>query len=218
MSKNISCAVGSVRSRITITSFNHLVNRLNNRPVHLDLLNKMYNIRLSALDQTLHTQKQYDYSGRLWGDRFHSTLVESAQYLSRCAAYVEYNPVRAGLTSRAINYAWNTSGRAQSGDAFAIACRAWLSETAGVTGGVATSGHAHQEQDHRDSLQMEKWMRRRQPQITKGCILGSSAFVNQSVARFEEKLGTRSARARLVDDVLFASHGYRLAKKERKVA
>jgi REP element-mobilizing transposase RayT len=31
-------------------------------------------------------QKKCDYSGRLWGDRFYSTLIESAQYLSRCAA------------------------------------------------------------------------------------------------------------------------------------
>ena len=61
MSKNISRTVCSVRirSRITITRFNHLINRLNNRPINLNLLNKMHNIRLSALDQTQHTQKQY---------------------------------------------------------------------------------------------------------------------------------------------------------------
>ena len=56
MSKNISRTVCSVRSRITITRFKHLINRLNNRPINLNLLNKMYNIRLSALDQTQHTQ------------------------------------------------------------------------------------------------------------------------------------------------------------------
>ena len=60
--KDISRSFRRIECSMSITSFNHLINRLNNRPVNLNLLNKMHNIRLSVLDQTQHPQKQYGYS------------------------------------------------------------------------------------------------------------------------------------------------------------
>jgi hypothetical protein len=57
-------------------------------------------------------QREYDYSGRLWGDRFFSTLIGSSAYLMRCAAYIEMNPVRAGMVTQAKEYAWSSRNAA----------------------------------------------------------------------------------------------------------
>ena len=60
-------------------------------------------------------RRRRPYPGTLWEGRFKSTLIGEAEYLRRCAAYVEMNPVRAGLSKRADGYAWNTVGAAGRG-------------------------------------------------------------------------------------------------------
>ena len=62
-------------------------------------------------------RRRNPYPGTLWEGRFKSTLIGEAEYLRRCAAYVELNPVRAGLSKRADGYAWNTVGAAKRGNA-----------------------------------------------------------------------------------------------------
>jgi REP element-mobilizing transposase RayT len=42
--------------------------------------------------------------GRLWGDRFKSTLLEDEKALLDCLLYVELNPVRAGLVQKPEEY------------------------------------------------------------------------------------------------------------------
>lgn len=146
-------------------------------------------------------QREYDYSGRLWGDRFFSTVVESSEYLSKCAAYIEMNPVRAKMVTQAKDYAWNTSGAAAKGNAFAKACRVWFSEYAGITGGVALDG---------DTPHEEGWLLKRWPQMSKGKLLGSSDFVANGVLKYQDKLFSHKLRARSFAGGLFASHGYRI--------
>ncbi len=57
------------------------------------------------------------YCGSVWSGRFASTLVEGGEHLRRCVRYVLYNPVRAGLATRATDYAW--SWRAAGADSCA---------------------------------------------------------------------------------------------------
>lgn len=52
--------------------------------------------------------RRYDRSGTLWEGRFHSCLVESAQYLVACHRYIERNPVRAKMVASAGDYAWSS--------------------------------------------------------------------------------------------------------------
>ncbi|MBQ1428233.1 MAG: hypothetical protein IIZ06_01070, partial [Kiritimatiellae bacterium] len=114
-----------------------------------------------------------------------------------CAAYVELNPVRAGLARRAEGYAWNTVGAARRGNAFALRCRKWLLSVLGISSG--------------DSPLEEGALMRRIVQISCGKILGSAAFVAEMLGLFADRVRSRSARARAVDGVGFASHGWRLA-------
>ncbi len=144
------------------------------------------------------------YTGTIWEGRFRSTLVGEAEYLRRCAAYVELNPVRAGLTGSAEGYAWNTVGAARRGSAFAKRCREWLLSVIGHSCG--------------DSPLDERALTRRIAQISGGKLFGSAAFVSKMLGFFSEKVRSRSARARKVKGLGYASHGWMLAARLEKAA
>ena len=57
---------------------------------------------------------RYTRSGALWERRFHSCLVDSADYVLNCYRYIERNPVRAAMVGEASAYAWS-SHRANAG-------------------------------------------------------------------------------------------------------
>lgn len=47
-------------------------------------------------------------SGTLWEGRYKSTVVQSERYLLACMAYIDLNPVRAGLAAQARDYPWSS--------------------------------------------------------------------------------------------------------------
>ncbi len=49
-------------------------------------------------------------SGTLWEGRYKSTLIQSERYLLACMAYIDLNPVRAGMSARAQDYPWSSHG------------------------------------------------------------------------------------------------------------
>ena len=49
-------------------------------------------------------------SGTLWEGRYRSTLIETDRYLLACMAYIDLNPVRAGLVAQAADYPWSSHG------------------------------------------------------------------------------------------------------------
>ena len=53
---------------------------------------------------TQYINRKYNRSGRLWQNRFFSSLVEEESYLWTVIRYIEQNPIRAGLVKRAEDY------------------------------------------------------------------------------------------------------------------
>ena len=49
-------------------------------------------------------------TGTLWEGRYKSTLIQTDRYLLACMAYIDLNPVRAGLVAQAADYAWSSHG------------------------------------------------------------------------------------------------------------
>ena len=49
-------------------------------------------------------------SGTLWEGRYRSTLIQTDRYLLTCMAYIDLNPVRAGMVREANDYAWSSHG------------------------------------------------------------------------------------------------------------
>lgn len=55
--------------------------------------------------------------GTLWEERFRSVLLEGGEAVRFCAAYIDLNPVRAGLCENPEDYRWCSYGAALAGDA-----------------------------------------------------------------------------------------------------
>jgi putative transposase len=54
--------------------------------------------------------KRHHRRGTLWGERFKSLIVENGETLINCLAYIDLNPLRAGLVDRPEDYRWNSLG------------------------------------------------------------------------------------------------------------
>ena len=47
-------------------------------------------------------------TGTLWEGRYRSSLIETEQYLLNCMAYIDLNPVRAGMVSEPAQHPWSS--------------------------------------------------------------------------------------------------------------
>ena len=47
-------------------------------------------------------------TGTLWEGRYKSTVIQTDRYLLACMAYIDLNPVRAGLVAQAADYPWSS--------------------------------------------------------------------------------------------------------------
>jgi putative transposase len=90
--------------------------------------------------------KKHARRGTLWEDRFRSVLVESGSALATMAAYIDLNPVRAGLVKDPSRYRWSSYGAAMGGEKRA---------RQGLRSIVATV-----EDGQREHLSGERWLAR----------------------------------------------------------
>ena len=49
-------------------------------------------------------------TGTLWEGRYKSTLIQTERYLLACMAYIDLNPVRAGMVTEPQDYPWSSYG------------------------------------------------------------------------------------------------------------
>ena len=54
--------------------------------------------------------RRHNRRGYFWGDRFKSVIVDKGETLVNCLAYIDLNPLRAGIVSRPEEYRWNSLG------------------------------------------------------------------------------------------------------------
>ena len=68
---------------------------------------------MKCLNQSIANEinRRGDSEGKVWDRRFKSTLIEDGPGLLACLAYVELNPVRAGLCKKPSEYRWCSAGR-----------------------------------------------------------------------------------------------------------
>jgi len=55
-----------------------------------------------------HFNARHGRTGTLWEGRYRSTLLQAERYLLPCMAYLDLNPVRAGLVTDPVQYAWSS--------------------------------------------------------------------------------------------------------------
>ena len=63
------------------------------------------------------SNRTYERSGTLWDERYKSVIVESGIAARTMAAYIDLNPVRAGMVKYPAEYRWSSYGEAMGGGA-----------------------------------------------------------------------------------------------------
>jgi REP-associated tyrosine transposase len=58
---------------------------------------------------TQYVNLKYGRTGRLWQNRFYSTIIETETYLLAVIRYIEQNPVRANLVETSEDYHWSSA-------------------------------------------------------------------------------------------------------------
>jgi len=59
---------------------------------------------------TRYYNRRHNRRGYFWGDRFKSLIVDKGETLVNCLAYIDLNPLRAGIVDRPEDYRWNSLG------------------------------------------------------------------------------------------------------------
>jgi putative transposase len=54
--------------------------------------------------------KRHERQGYLWGDRFKGVIIFKGEAQLACSAYIDLNPVRAGIVERPEDYRWSSLG------------------------------------------------------------------------------------------------------------
>ncbi|MBL0715943.1 MAG: hypothetical protein JJV98_19835 [Desulfosarcina sp.] len=54
--------------------------------------------------------RRHNRRGYFWGDRFKSVIVERGETLINCLAYIDLNPLRAGIVKQPEEYRWSSIG------------------------------------------------------------------------------------------------------------
>ncbi len=157
--------------------------------------------------------KEHNRFGTLWAERFKSLLVEDRSgAVQVVAAYVDLNPVRAGLVIDPKDYRWCGYGEAVGGHELARRGLASFHEAddwaevgpeyrkvllvsggrAGRSGKVALDGEAIRRELAREAeLSMGQVLRLRVRYLSDGVVVGSRNYVNEVFREFRDRFGPR---------------------------
>jgi len=151
--------------------------------------------------------KRNNRKGYFWSERFKSVLVEKGETLINCLAYIDLNPVRAGIVNRPEEYRWSSLGyHMQTGnkDGF-LSADFGLKELA-IKGDDARLSHYRlyvyrkgmpdSETDSAKEFEVTKYdrLRYRTRYFTDSGILGSKAFVSSVYNRFKDYFECRQEK------------------------
>ena len=160
-----------------------------------------------------YTTHHGNLEGSIWQGRFHSTLVEnSAGALSAVSAYIDRNPVRAGIVEDAKDYAWSGYGAACRGDARAregivslaaegagATCaadpkwrnKAWAHYRRAVSSALPR-GDAGKPSPDTEVTKGQTLHKEREGRLSRGLAFGSPEYVRDAISKFRDARTTRS--------------------------
>jgi putative transposase len=67
-------------------------------------------VRTIKVEFARYYNRRHKRRGYFWGDRFKSVIVDKGETLINCLAYIDLNPLRAGIVNRPEEYRWNSLG------------------------------------------------------------------------------------------------------------
>jgi REP element-mobilizing transposase RayT len=169
--------------------------------------------------------KRKGRKGYFWGERFKSVIIEPGEPLLNCLAYIDLNPVRAGLVERPEDYPWcslayhldtgnqdNFLSTDLGVEAFSNKSyeeiielyREYVYEKGGISDGSvgAVAEGVKEERKAGDRDLSKEVFRHRVRYFTEGSILGSRKFVKETSEKLRDLLKfKRERRPRKVGSV-----------------
>jgi REP element-mobilizing transposase RayT len=159
--------------------------------------------------------------GTIWDGRFKSIVVENdPAILLTVAAYVDLNPLRAGIVEKPELYRWSGMGAAQRGDPLAqsgitsvMRDRKWSEARTRYRQFVYEAGirqvkekpHATLDIEDLDATTTAQSLAARQRWLSEGWIVGSRDFVSQNLQHYFKRQGAASTKSRLNEKSLGSS-------------
>ena len=67
-------------------------------------------VRDIKVNFTRYYNRRHNRKGYFWGDRFKSVIVDKGETLVNCLAYIDLNPLRAGIVQTPEEYRWSSIG------------------------------------------------------------------------------------------------------------
>jgi hypothetical protein len=164
--------------------------------------------------------RSHDRTGRLWEERFRSVIVESGTAARMMAAYIDLNPVRAGIAGDPADYRWSSYGEALCGGGRRSARRSREGlarvmrpeETTAADGGIGTGLWRAVAGEYRELMDralerkpgragtpdraaressMAGMLRHRVRYFTDGVVIGSRGFVDEVFREARERFGPK---------------------------
>ena len=191
---------------------NRVLERMGNLPAFMRELKQRFTIWFNA---------KHSNDGTVWGARYKSVLVEDdAATLAKVAAYIDLNPVRAGIAGDPADYRWCGYAQAVAGvreaqkgvsGLFASDQRTYTEAmrdyrlvlfgkgyltkgTVGKDEGRISAERMREVIDSGGALSLQELLRVRARYFSDGMILGSKAFLEKQFAANRELFGRRRKR------------------------
>ncbi|WP_457755673.1 transposase [Thermodesulfatator indicus] len=138
--------------------------------------------------------RRVDRKGYFWADRFKSVIIETGEALLNCLAYIELNPVRAGIVEKPEDYRWCSLGyRARLGTGE----KSFLSLDLGLS---SYAGKSEQEKfklyrefvhgkggiGEQEKFNKAKEFTYRTRYFTESLIIGSKRFINEASQKIKK--------------------------------
>ena len=167
---------------------------------------------------TWYYNRTYGRKGYFWSDRFKSVIVEKGYTLINCLAYIDLNPIRAGIVKKPEDYRWSSLGYlARTGNKDQLLTlnfglkeydvqeeqkrfrmyRQYVYEHGGLetTKGASIEEKIVKKQRKKGfKFTTTDRLLYRTRYFTEGVFLGSSNFVKKHFHRFKEKLNVQNER------------------------
>ena len=183
-----------------------------NGDAHVRAIHERFTWRMHDLSQFMksflqrYTQwhnKRHERSGHLWEDRFKSVIVEDGVASRTIAAYIDLNPVRAGIVTDPADYRWSSYGEA-------------IGDGSKGNGKKARAGLVRAVRAHRGTAADDSyWKDDVAKEYRKLLLLGAGETIEERVDRSGQMVRIKKRKGMSADELQAARERLREAEEKR---
>ena len=137
----------------------------------------------------MYFNSKYDHVGHVWQGRFHSSIIDTENYLFEVMRYMDLNPVRAAISKRPQNYEWTSYRRYAEGAADDLIDPHELYEDIGKTDGK-------RQRVYREFVEerLEEGAGQRDAVLTYSIFVGGEDFESRMIHLYGQKIWPKYRR------------------------